>query len=371
MQASFRALRSIADQVDFAVLAENPEPEALSYLNTIGARVFPIPEESVLLRSLRIAKAVFGGRNIPAARYLWPQRKNEILDYARQLAPDVVILADPYMAELIPDLRKLGLRVVLDTYNVESVLHARTAASMDWGARRLSFSILAWNTRRLERRYYPLADRLLAASSDDADWYHKNLNLRRVDVVPNVVALPQATATRGSSRTIVYSGFFAYAPNQDAAARLLALSQDLEGRGVEHRLRLVGRGITAELAQGAKACASVEAVGAVESMEPYLLEAALFVAPLAAGSGTKFKILQALAAGLPVVTTAVGAEGLDLKDGEQALVRPLGGIADAVEELLGDEAKRFRIGDAGRRHVAAHFSPESLEAAWRATLKDL
>jgi glycosyltransferase involved in cell wall biosynthesis len=97
----------------------------------------------------------------------------------------------------------------------------------------------------------------------------------------------------------------------------------------------------------------IEVTGGVESVIPHLREAALLAVPLEAGGGTRLKILEALAAGLPVVSTTVGAEGLDLMPGEDLIVCEREGFGDAVSQLLENRAMSQALAEHGRLTVQA------------------
>jgi hypothetical protein len=96
-------------------------------------------------------------------------------------------------------------------------------------------------------------------------------------------------------------------------------------------------------------------------VRPYIDEAALFVVPLRAGSGTRLKIFEALAMAKAVVSTTVGAEGLPLTSGREFIgADDPEDFADAVVALLNDPVRRQAIGQAGRSLVDAHYSWEQI-----------
>jgi polysaccharide biosynthesis protein PslH len=95
----------------------------------------------------------------------------------------------------------------------------------------------------------------------------------------------------------------------------------------------------------------------VAETQPYLAAAAVAIAPLRVGGGTRIKILEALAMGKAVVTTELGCEGLDVTSGEHLLVADdPAEFADAVIRLLRDDARRARLGAAGRALVERQYS---------------
>ena len=96
--------------------------------------------------------------------------------------------------------------------------------------------------------------------------------------------------------------------------------------------------------------------GEVPDMVPHLHAATVYVAPHFTGAGTRTKILEAMAAGLPIVTTSVGIEGIDAKRGEDVLLADdPSSLVDAVLRLLGDPAERSRLGIAARRLVEDRY----------------
>jgi glycosyltransferase involved in cell wall biosynthesis len=104
----------------------------------------------------------------------------------------------------------------------------------------------------------------------------------------------------------------------------------------------------------------IELQGFVEDLRPLYASAAVVVVPLEVSAGTNIKVLEAMACGKPVVSTPVGCQGLDLRDGVDAVVRAeWPDFADATGDLLGDEGKRRSIGAEARATVEARFS-------WRA-----
>jgi glycosyltransferase involved in cell wall biosynthesis len=129
------------------------------------------------------------------------------------------------------------------------------------------------------------------------------------------------------------------------------------------RLQLVGRDPSPSVQ--ALSAADVDVTGAVDRVEPYLANAAVAVAPLRMGGGSRLKILEALAHARPVVATKIGAEGLeDLVDQGILLADGSGQFADAVVDLLTDSTEAQRMGRLGQQAVRARYS-------WDATLRPL
>ena len=187
-----------------------------------------------------------------------------------------------------------------------------------------------------------------------------------VRVFPNAlpeIALPAAT----EAAAIVFSGNLEYHPNVEAVRwfrsrvwpLLLEATREAEP---DLEWRLVGRNPEA-IAGLVAGDPRIRVIGPVEDAIAALAEARVCVVPLLSGSGTRFKILEAWAAGRAVVSTTIGAEGLDARDGEDLLLADSPeDFSGAVLQLLEDSDLRARLGQAGRAHYLEHFT---WQAAWR------
>jgi polysaccharide biosynthesis protein PslH len=127
------------------------------------------------------------------------------------------------------------------------------------------------------------------------------------------------------------------------------------------RLGIVGRSPDAEARKWAEQDSRIQVTGTVADVRPYLWGSRVSIVPLRIGGGTRLKIFEAIAAGVPVVSTAVGAEGLPVQHGETIrLADEAGRFAEQCDELLTNEAERFALRDRGREWVESHYSWDSV-----------
>ncbi len=292
------------------------------------------------------------------------------LDFAALCARgrfDVAILSFFDLAEqYLPLLRRHSplTRVVIDTVDVHHV-RERRGAELSGDPAALA---AAERTRQREQAIYGATDALVAVSADDAAALRTLVPEIPVTVVSNVhdeVAPGPGLAGRSG---ILFVANFAHAPNVDAILDFHASTWPLLRRALPGvRLTLVGSDPPPPVR--ALAAADVEVTGWVPETTPYLDRARVSIAPLRYGAGVKGKIGEALAHGLPVVTTPIGAEGMDLVDGEHALVADgAGAFAAAVAALAEDDALWQRLAAAGRAHIAATLSPDAARAGLRELL---
>lgn len=210
-------------------------------------------------------------------------------------------------------------------------------------------------------------DRVFVCSEQDRDDLLRRANRCRAEIVvlPNAVKLPAnpPPAPRSGCLTILYLGTFGYFPNVDAAVWLCReiLPVIREQNPGLVRLLLVGSGAPPEV-RALDHIPEVEFVGEVPDVAPWYEQSNLVVVPLRAGGGTRIKLLEALAYRRPVVSTPIGAEGLDLVNDEHLL------IADRAQHfgqqclrLLGDAGLANRLAEAGRRRVEQRYSLRDIE----------
>lgn len=258
----------------------------------------------------------------------------------------------PYARELRPHCRKL----VLDLHNIESIWHTRLAQA-GGAAARPAHRRFAAACERLEREWLPCFDELLVTSApDQAAAATLAGGPMRVTIYPN--ALPEMPRVeRREDCSLVFSGNLEYEPNRSALRFFRSrIWPALRAEFPDIEWCIVGKNPQA-VASMFNGDPGIRIVGPVENAVATLGRAQIAVVPVLAGSGTRIKILEAWAAGTPVVSTTIGAEGLGCVPGEHLVIAD--GAADfarAVAGLLRSPAERARIGEAGRRLYEERFT---------------
>lgn len=366
VDAVHRALSAIGP-VPLIVVGDKPDRELRLRIRAEGGSIHPSRREGPAGRLLRILTAAARGRSIPAERYRSPRRLAKLASRLSQLKPDLVVLGDAYLGAAFIDVARAHARaVVIDTHDAASLVSRRIAAASPRVHEKIGYRLLARNTFAMERRIFPRADQLWTLSEADAGYYRRVHHLGNLAIVPNPIALPAPARAVEEPLSVVFVGSFSYWPNEDAALRLIAMAQGLRRRGALDKLYLVGVAPTARMRKAAAGDPGIVVTGRVPEVGPFLDRAALVAVPLAAGSGLKVKILEAMARARPVLTTQFGAEGLDIVSGVQAEIAPLGSFADAVAALMGDPARRRELAIHGRRMVEERHSPAAMESQVRA-----
>lgn len=228
-----------------------------------------------------------------------------------------------------------------------------------------------------EREIVSRCARVLAIRDEEARQLRELAPAARVEYLPLGLDLDRYLPHEPASPPIVaLIGSWDWAPNVDGARAFLERGwRRVRDRVPGARLRLAGKHLPPDLATRAEH-AGAEVVGYVPDMATEFAQASVMVVPLWMGSGVRVKIVEAMAARVPVVTTPIGAEGLDLSPGEHAeFADTPEALADAVAGLLGDRDRAQRMAHAARHHVERHYSlaairdrlVEACEAAVRDT----
>ena len=261
--------------------------------------------------------------------------------------------------------------VVFDNHNAEFLLQKR-AALMDAGNLKrwhaAGYSFLQWQKLyRYEQAFCRAAAGIVAVSEPDRKALASLAPGKPVVKVPNGVEisryLPQPLP-RESPPALVFTGKMDYRPNVDAMLWFGQKVLPRIRRATAARLLIAGMSPHPALDK-LRALPDVEITGAVDDIVPYIHRAAIYLAPMRVGGGTRFKVLEAMACARPVVSTSLGVEGIPVRNGEHLLIadQPRD-FADAVLSLLRDQAaggRRSRaLGAAARAFVENHFSWDAI-----------
>jgi sugar transferase (PEP-CTERM/EpsH1 system associated) len=252
---------------------------------------------------------------------------------------------------------ELSLPTVLFQHNVESVLWRRQADYEPNPIKRMAFKLEAAKMIRYERKAVNRFDHVIAVSQKDREKMARMTEKSRISIVPTGVDLEAYRPQPGSGANepvVIFTGSMDWEANIDGVEYFCAEIWPRVLKAVPNaRFRIVGRNPhprVSSLASG-----SIEVTGSVPSVIDYMRDANVFVVPLRVGGGTRLKIYEAMAMGKAVVSTSVGAEGLDVEDGcDILLADTTPTFADSIIKLLCDQHAREQIESAAAR-LAASF----------------
>jgi polysaccharide biosynthesis protein PslH len=310
----------------------------------------------------------------PIPHGAWRFRSRPLREKLRTLVAgggfDLVICDGVYNMPNLPDCGSTP--VLLNKDDVAHVIFKRFAQVESNPLRRIYGLIEAAKLRRFERQAGDRVDGLLACSEVDAVLLRELCPDCPVEVVPNVVDTDHYRPVPGEQPGVVlFQGSMDWYPNRDGALWFAReVFPHVRRRQPTAVFRIAGRQPAAELRQELEQLQGVEVRGEVADMRDEIAQAQVCVVPLRIGSGTRLKILEAAALGKPIVSTSLGAEGLDFATGEEIVIAERGpDIAEEVVRLLGNRERREALGAAARRRVEGSYGMGSLQSALRAALQ--
>ncbi len=255
-----------------------------------------------------------------------------------------------------------GVPVTFNAHNVEHHLLAKRAQIEPRLAARVFLSTQVSRLHRFERTACLRADAILACSESDARAVRELAPGRDVEVIANGVDLDanRPSPDAPDPRQMVFVGQMGWFPNRDGVdwflqsvfPRILAARADAQ-------FVLVGKADGFEVPESV--AGNVRLAGFVDDLRPSVHEAAVYVVPLRAGSGTRLKVLEAMALGKAIVTTTIGSEGIALRHGDSALFADdAESFARATLSVMDSPQLAARMGTSARRLAEERYGWDAI-----------
>jgi len=281
------------------------------------------------------------------------------------------IMMTPYVQAAV---RRLGVPCLLIRPKIDSLHYAEMARQRSWG---MTKALDWWEAQRL-RRYEVNALRHFTAAvvCSDEDGAITQAQNRQIQVatIANGADTAYFTPHRqpATHPTILLLGTMHYYPNIDSVLYFFeAIYPALHQSHPDLQVFVVGHQPPPAIQQLA-ALPGVTVTGSVADVRPYLQRSWLLAVPLRLGGGTRLKIAEAMAAGLPVVSTTVGAQGLAVTQEEQILLADTpAALIQAIQRLLNTDSLQRRLGEAGRKLVESSYSWQALGQAFATFCADV
>jgi glycosyltransferase involved in cell wall biosynthesis len=275
----------------------------------------------------------------------------------------------PYAEALrgLKDVRRLVM-----AHNVESLIWQRYYETEAHALKRWYIGKQWHKFARFERRAFAEADQVVAVSPEDAALIERQFGAAHVEVVDNGVDTEyfQPQTGRREPHRILFLGSLEWRPNLDAIQQLLdPIFPMVRAMEPGARLCLVGRNPPAALRDQVQGQPGVELHANVPDVRPFLAQSGVLAVPLRIGGGSRLKILEALAAGVPVVSTRVGAEGLCLEaDRHLTVVEGIEDMAAALVRTIRTPEQARAQAECGRQRVLERYDwsllADKLEKVW-------
>lgn len=327
--AMYHSVRGLAEAGwDIHLLALNTRKHAASpvVLDTIVSRVEAFDKDT----SINPAKALLYYFSTPpylVRRFIHSGLRSRALRLMSDGAYDACVVDSVFMGWLIPDLRKCGKPVFLRAHNVENEIWMRLSKNQSSPVKRAYFERTAVSLRKWEHRIARTASHVLAITDRDAEAFRRMGN-------GNVYTYPAGVDTEEFSPLadvekdidILFFGSLEWEANVEAI-HWFAERVWPKFVGLEVQWTIAGRNPDGSVRKLAELDSSIVLLPNVESAVGTYRRARILVVPLLSGGGMRLKILEAMAAGVAIVTTSLGIEGIEAQHGAHVM------IADDAEQM--------------------------------------
>jgi sugar transferase (PEP-CTERM/EpsH1 system associated) len=354
---NFQFLKHLARRHQTSLLTYG-DPEAAGpaqALTSLGITVNTVPPRQPRSKRLAQLASVLSSRSHLGRSAQTAQLQEAADELLARQRVDIVLLESSLVAHLrVPT----GIPVVLDEHNIEYEVLQRTYQTETSPLRKVFGYLEYLKFRREEQTAWRQMDRCVFTSKREQALVNKELQHTQSAVVPNGVDVdyfvPSARPVNPDS--VVFSGRIGYRPNTDA---VVFFAREVLPLILSERPQTVFTVLGAEPPREVYrlAGANVVVTGRVADVRPYCQRAAVLVAPIRFGGGTRLKVLESLAMAKPLVSTSMGCEGIDVRGGEHLLLADSpAAIAAAVLQLLDDRDLAEAIGRRGRALVESRYS---------------
>ncbi|MFL6451424.1 MAG: glycosyltransferase [Bryobacteraceae bacterium] len=358
-------------EVHYIAFDDPATPEGLSRSSEYCSYAYPVQHKIVSKTSpafaLQLAQGLISPIPVAGMRYRSPMMRDAISKVTSEHSFDAKICDFLFPAINIDDLSSW----TLFQHNVESVIWERHAKAGRTIAHRAYFAGQAKRMLNWERDVCRAVAHVVAVSEVDEQMMRSRFGVKSISSVPTGVDVDyfEKPESASLSHDLVFVGSMDWMPNIDGMRWFLSeVFPKIQAKRPGCTLAIVGRNPPPAILEPAKS-AGITVTGTVPDVRPYLWESTVSIVPLRIGGGTRLKIFEAMAAGAPVVSTTIGAEGLPIQD--DATIR-IGDSTDAFAhhclELLEHEPVRRRLADAAKQLVVENFSWEQVTRKFESAL---
>ena len=310
------------------------------------------------VRALPAAFAMLCGESYHVKRYVSRDFARRLTAILKEQQFDIVHVESIFLTPYVPLIRRYSqAKVILRAHNVEHLIWKHVAQSTRSYLKRWYLNHLSLTLRAYELEHLQDYDGIVCITQGDADYFKANGCRRPVTAIPFGITIPENHDSQDAAEknSLYHLGAMDWMPNQESIGWLLEHVWPVVHREVpQARLYLAGRKMPARLMQAS--IDGVTVVGEVPDAAQFIASKQINVVPLLSGSGIRVKIIEAMAAGKAVVTTTVGARGIDYTDGENLLIANTPDeFARQIKRLVDDPDYCRRVGDAAVRLVARQY----------------
>jgi glycosyltransferase involved in cell wall biosynthesis len=357
---TYNLLKKLADKHEitlFALIKNDQKRRHIPHLEKFckKVKVFKRSEKPFTVKN--IVKTAFSSYPFLVMRNHVP----EVIEAVKtELATEQYDLIHAETFYMMPHLPQTKIPIILVEQTIE-YLGYESYAKKRWRPLRWLLNLDIAKIKHWEKFYWQLADKLVVMSDEDQAYIQ-----RFVDEPDKVVVISNGVDTQWfkqkpqklpSKPTILYVGTFKWLPNIEAVSFLVEkIWPQIKQTLPDAQLKIVGNAPTKEIKAYGAQDDSIEVTGRVEDIRDAFKQAHVLLAPVFSGKGTRYKILEAMASGTPIVATPTAVEGLKLSHGQQVLVgQDAQSLANLTLKVLNDPVLWKQLSQAGQAFVEQYY----------------
>lgn len=348
----------LSQSAKITLLAFGDHDHSIPELEKVYERTITVPRRGGYTFD-KIVLGAIGRTPLPLLNYTTEGMKQALAKLLAEGHFDVIQVESIHLMNYLPVIRFAPREsfVVCDWHNIESELMEQYSNRANNFARRAYARKTARLMKDSEKRALTEFDAHITVSARDAERLHAIYAKADISVIQNGVDAASFTGENSAAKKrLVFVGSMDYHANIDGAISFAQnVWPELQQKKPEFIFTIVGRDPAPPVRQ-LSSVRGIEVTGSVEDVRPYYHEAIAAVVPLNVGGGSRLKILEAMAAGVPVVSTSQGAEGLEVSSGENILLADgPRQLAEAITRVIDDEELRQRLVRSGRQLINERY----------------
>jgi glycosyltransferase involved in cell wall biosynthesis len=302
---------------------------------------------------------LFGNGSYNISRFYSEDFEKKIIQVLTSETFDVVQLESLFVSMYIGVIRKYSkAKIVLRSHNIEYKLWERNAAAAENILKRLYFKFLAKRLEAYEKSCLSSYDAVAAITKEDAEWFRENGFKKNISVIPFGIDINsiEETNIKSEKESLFHIGAMDWEPNIEGINWFLEnVWGKVQQKFPSLKLYLAGRKMSPQFKNLRRD--KIVVLGEVENAHDFIRSKGLMIVPLLSGGGMRVKIIEGMALGKVIVTTSIGAEGIDCENGRNILIAddPEAFVA-SVSYYLSDNNYLEQIGKNAREFAVQHYN---------------